>query len=148
MNILKLLFPLILCCGFYAQAQTVEEIDAITRAVVGICRGGTVEGNYEGYEISAGIEAGGVLLKVLGANAQGEVNIEKGTWDGIKAVVPEKWDANAYNQCVSTTLPLLTKNFSASPKDSSLNVTTTGPCSGVIVNSSNTNSEVECSVEN
>lgn len=79
-----------------------DQIREITKAVISMCRGGTVEGTYSDYSISGNGELTTVILKsIVNVSGGGKFVFGSGEWEGIKAVVPKEFDQQAYTACVS-----------------------------------------------
>ncbi|WP_424934449.1 hypothetical protein [Amaricoccus macauensis] len=96
-----------------------SDMEALSVAVVGVCRGGTNEGSYNSYDISANGSV--TLFKLKGITdigLDGSVQLDDGEWKGIKALVPIPFDQSAYNECVKTTFPYLVGQFNSQTDES------------------------------
>ena len=108
-----------------APALTEQQIQAVTDSALELCRGGKLEGEASTYRIEGTAEAKAVIIKSLAeAGLKGKVELTGSDWKGIKAVIPQQWDAAEYNKCV---IPIINLFIEKLEKDQ-----TPGPLSSSI----------------
>ena len=95
-----------------AIALTQEQLTFIKESAIELCRGGTLEGEASTYRIEGGAEAKTFIIKkLIELGVEGEIELTGTEWKGIKAVIPEKWDADAWTKCVTPTLEFFARKL-------------------------------------
>lgn len=98
-----------------SYALTAEEAKIVRESVIEICRGGSLTGKSSSIQVKAEGKVTTVLFKKLAeAGLNGEAKFSKEEWEGIKPLVPETFDSNAYVKCVTELTPKFLEKFSSS----------------------------------
>ena len=103
---------LLVSLSSFAYAMTEEEAKIVRESVLEICRGGSLKGKDSSVQIKGEGKVTTVLFKKLAeAGLSGKAEFSKAEWDGIRPLLPERFDANAYVKCVTELTPKFLDKF-------------------------------------
>ena len=83
-----------------AMALTQQEISFVKDSAIELCRGGNIKGDAKNYRIEGDAEFKTIIIKkIFEAGVGGKIELSGEEWNGIRAVIPDQWDASSWNQC-------------------------------------------------
>jgi hypothetical protein len=96
-----------------SYAITDNEVKIVKDSVLELCRGGTDKGNSSSILVEGKGNVTTVMFKKLAdVGLSGEAKFSKDEWDGIKPLLPENFDSNAYVKCITDLTPIFLAKFS------------------------------------
>ena len=112
-------FPwVLLMLNNFAYAMTEAEARIVRQSVLEICRGGSLNGKDRSIEVKGQGKITTVLFKKLAeAGLSGEAKFSQAEWDGIRPLLPENYDSDAYVKCVTELTPIFLAKFSSAPTE-------------------------------